>query len=130
VEIRINADYSWFDFDNSDAWSTYDYSRGKRRDIALYPAIVLFKCAEIALGCVYTTQDEVFHRVGFPDATNPPQKTTIDPAVKKFDVYFHFGVGGTIHIAGPLGISLGLLFRTDAPNGVYTGCRAGLKYEI
>jgi hypothetical protein len=129
VEIRVYVDYARFNYDYTEGWAgTFNFSRGNtRRDISLYPAVVFFKFAEIAVGCSYTTQDEVIHIVN--GNTNLPI-TTIDPAVKEFGVYFHFGVGGTIHIAGPIGIPLGILIKTDGPNGISVGCRAGIEYEI
>jgi hypothetical protein len=128
VEIQLYADYTWFDYDNSEGWAgKFDYSHGNRRDISLYPAIVFFKFAEFALGCSYTAQDEVFHIV---DGNTKLPITTIEPAEKKFEIYSHFGVRGTIHIAGPIGIALGILFRIDTPSGMSLGCRAGIKYEI
>jgi hypothetical protein len=50
LELRVFAEYSQFDFDNSDPMSTYDYSPGRRRDFSIYPAIVAFGLVEIAVG--------------------------------------------------------------------------------
>ncbi|HLP80848.1 MAG TPA: hypothetical protein VK141_02505, partial [Nitrosomonas sp.] len=40
VELRLCADYTWFDFDDSEGWIYGGkYSKGKRRDLSVYPAI-------------------------------------------------------------------------------------------
>ncbi len=124
LELRVFAEYTQFDYDNSDAMSYHDYAPGRRRDFALYPAIVAFRFAEIGLGGYYTFQDEVFHWSRYSS------QTTIDPMVNKFGIYLHCGASRSIHIAGPVNISLGIFLRNDLKDGTYFGARAGLKYEI
>jgi hypothetical protein len=124
-ELRVFAEYYKFDFDDHDGLAYQDYSRGQRLDYAIYPAIVAFGIAEFALGGYYTIQDEVIHRSVFS-----PQPT-IDPVVKKLGVYVHLGVGGTIHIIGPLSCSLGIFWRNVPLGGsTYFGGRAGLRVKI
>jgi hypothetical protein len=124
LELRVCAEYAQFDFDPNDRMSTYTYSPGRRRDFAIYPEIVAFGFVDIALGGYYTIQDEIIHWSIFS-----PQLTT-DPVVKKFGVYIHYGASGSIHIAGPVNISLGLFLRNDLKDGLYFGGRAGIKFEI
>ena len=124
-ELRVFAEYYKFDFDNHDGLAYQDYSHGQRLDYAIYPAIVAFGIAEFALGGYYTIQDEVIHRSVFSS------QPTIDPVVKKLGVYIHFGVGGTVHIIGPLSCSLGIFWRNVLIGGnTYFGERAGLAVEI
>jgi hypothetical protein len=123
-ELRIYGDYSRFDFDAHMGMTYQDYSPGKRTDYAIYPAIVAFGIFELAVGVYYSIQDEIIHTSLFSS------QVTIDPAVKKLGIFFHLGAGGTIHIAGPVGISLGLSFRNDLPDGINIGCRAGIKYQL
>jgi hypothetical protein len=73
---------------------------------------------------IYATQDEIIHTSIFSS------QITADPTVMKYGVYFYVGAGGTIHIAGTFGVSLGLSLRNDSRNGINVGCRAGLKFEI
>ncbi|HLP81098.1 MAG TPA: hypothetical protein VK141_03765, partial [Nitrosomonas sp.] len=131
VELRLCADYAWFDFDDSEGWIYGGkYSKGKRRDLSVYPAIMLFNFAELALGCTYTTQDEVLNVPPLHLDSTPTPASTLDPAVKKIDIYAHFGLGSTIHIAGPVGLSLGLQFRANVPTDISVGCRAGITVGI
>lgn len=128
LELRVYAEYSQFDFDTNDPMSTLIYSPGRRRDFAVYPEIIAFRFVEIAIGGYYKIQDEVVSQVLHTDP--PPPLTTFEPAVKKLGVYIHYGVNGSIHIAGPVNISLGLFLRHDMTDGLYFGYRAGIKYEI
>ncbi len=124
-EFQIFGEYYKFNFDNHDGISYHDYSQGRRRDYAVYSAIVAFGFMEFALGGYYTVQDEVIHRsMFFP-------QLTIDPVVKKLGLYFHIGVAWTIHIAGPVSCSLGLCWRNPEGNGSTSlGARSGLRVDI
>jgi hypothetical protein len=82
VELRVFAEYSKYDFDTHDGLSNQDFSRGRRRDFAIYPAIAL-GIMEIELGGYYTIQDEVIHRSVFSP------ELRIDPAIKKFGFFIH-----------------------------------------
>jgi hypothetical protein len=125
LELRMYAEYYEFSFDIHDGLAYQDYSYGRRRDFAIYPAIVAFEIVEFAFGGYYTIQDEVIHRSIFSSLAS------IDPVVKGFKLYLHVGVGGTIHLIGPLSCSLGLVSRNIMQEGNrYFGVRAGLKFEI
>jgi hypothetical protein len=124
-EFQIFGEYYEFNFENHDGITYHDYSKGRRRDYAVYPAIVAFGFMEFALGGYYTFQDEVIHRSMFS-----PQPT-IDPIVKKLGLYFHIGVVWNIHIVGPINCSLGLCWRN--PKGEreeYIGARSGLRVSM
>jgi hypothetical protein len=125
LKIKVFAEYCKFDFDVHDGLSNQDYSKGQRLDYILYPAIVVFDILEFAIGGYYTIQDEVIHHSIFSS------QLTIDPVVKEFNVYTHFGVGGTVHIIGPLNCSLGLFWRNVWIDGsIYFGGRAGLVFDF
>ncbi len=129
LELRVFAEYTQFDFDTNDPMSVKIYSQGHRRDFAIYPAIVAFRVVEIGLGGYYKIQDEVFRKqlLYIPDV---PAITTFEPAVKKFGFYIHYGLSGSIHISGPVNISLGMFLRHDLNDGLYFGGRAGIKFEM
>jgi len=124
-ELRVFAEYYKFDFDYYYGNFYNDYSGGQRRDYVLYPAIVAFEILEFAIGGYYTIQDEVIHTSPFSS------QPTIDPVVKKLRVYTHIGVGGNIHIVGPLRCSLGIFWRNVLIGGsTYFGGRVGFGVDI
>jgi hypothetical protein len=121
LELGIYAEYTQYDFDNHDGLSQQDYSQGQRRDYAVYPSIIAFHILEVGAGGYYTTQGEITHRSIFS-----PQ-LAIQPGVKKFVWFMHYGARGTIHLYGPVNCTLGIFWRDGSE---HFGCRAGLKYEI
>ena len=124
-KLKVYVEYCKFDFDIHDGLSNQDYSKGQRLDYIFYPAIVVFDILEFAIGGYYTIQDEVIHHSMFS-----PQ-LTIDPIVKESGVYTHLGLGGTIHILGPLNCSLGIFWRNVLIEGsIYFGGRAGLGFDL
>ena len=125
VDVRLFAEYYQFDYDNSNGMFYQDYSYGKRYDYAVYPAIGVFDIVEIGLGLYYTTQDKVIHRSSFG-----PQ-LSFDPAVKKVGILLQFGIGGSFQIIGPVGCSVGMMWRNTAFGGDnYFGLRAGMRVSI
>ena len=105
IGVRVFAEYYKFDFDNHAGLAYQDYSYGKRFDYAIYPAITMFGFFEFALGICSTSEDEVIHRSVFS-----PQ-LRIDPAVKKTNVFMHFGVEKSFSIVGPIILSVGAVLR-------------------
>jgi hypothetical protein len=118
-------EYTEFNFDAHGGLSSYDFSHGSRHDYAIYAASVALGFIEIAFGGYYTVQDEIIHTSGYLS------QQTVDPVVKKFRLYYHFGVTGAIHIVGPVDISLGLFFRPpDERDNTFPGIRAGIRVDF
>jgi hypothetical protein len=69
-------------------------------------------------------QDEIIHRSAYGS------QLTIDPAVKKLGIYLHYGVSGSYHFTGPVNIAFAMYLRNNLRDGLYFGCRAGLKTDI
>jgi hypothetical protein len=121
LELGIYAEYTQYDFDNHDGLSRQDYSQGQRRDYAVYPSIIAFRILEVGFGGYYTTQDEITHQTLFSS------QLEIQPGVKKFVWFMHYGARGTIHLYGPVNCTLGIFWRDGSK---HFGCRAGVKIEM
>ncbi len=121
LAVQVFGDYCAFDFANHEGLTMQDYSYGHRRDYSIGIGVIVVNFFEYALGYSYSSQDEVVHH------TMTPNQVTVDPAVKKGGLYMHFALGGSIHIAGPVRWSLGLMWRNAFNGRGGLGARTGMR---